>query len=363
MNNILSYTEEQLNTFRARPFHSVDSLILSWVANFRFPLHAHSLHNWVGLPLRDLFRAEDFPALFQGLWDPAGSRALLTALAASPRFREVRLMGYTNRMDAGQEMQFTAVTFQLRPDLSYVAFGGTDTSLVGWKENFNMTFLSPVPAQTEAARYLTQAAAHCSGDLLVGGHSKGGNLAVYAAASVSPDIQTRIRRVYSHDGPGFPKTFLTSPGYGAIRDRVEKTVPQGSVVGLLLESEACQVIQSSQRSILQHDPFSWTVEGSGFLPAPDLTDEARYWDRTLDDWVDSVEPAQREGFIDALYDILTTTHAASLEDLRDHWQTHLPAILKAAGSLEPDTRTLLLQTLRELGTAGWRNARASHETI
>ncbi|MBQ2925777.1 MAG: hypothetical protein IJE03_02980, partial [Ruminiclostridium sp.] len=100
MNNILSYAEEQLDTFRARPFGPVDSLILSWVANFHFPLQAHSLHNWVGLPLRDLFRAEDFPALFQGLWDPAGSRALLTALAASPRFREVRLMGYTNRMDA-----------------------------------------------------------------------------------------------------------------------------------------------------------------------------------------------------------------------------------------------------------------------
>ncbi len=363
MNNILSYTEEQLDTFRARPFGPVDSLILSWVANFRFPLRAHSLHNWVGLPLRDLFRAEDFPTLFHGLWDPAGSRALLTALAASPRFREVRLMGYTNRTDAGQEMQFTAVTFQLRPDLFYVAFGGTDTSLVGWKENFNMTFLSPVPAQTEAVRYLTQAAARCPGELLVGGHSKGGNLAVYAAGSVDTGVQARIRRVYSHDGPGFPKDFLASPGYQAIRDRVEKTVPQGSVVGLLLESEVCQVIQSSQRGFFQHDPFSWTVEGTGFLPAPALTQEARYWDRTLDDWVEGVEPAQREGFIDALYDILTSTHATSLEDLRDHWQTHLPAILKAAGSLEPDTRTLLLQTLRELGTAGWRNVLPSHETL
>lgn len=357
MNNIISYAEERLETFTAQPFGPVDSLILSWVANFRFPLQAHSLHNWVGLPLRDLFRAELFPSLFQGLWDPASTRTLFTALAASPRFREVRLMGYTSRMDLGQEMQFTAVTFQLRSDLSYVAFGGTDTSLVGWKENFNMAFLSPVPSQTQAARYLTQAAAHCAGDLLVGGHSKGGNLAVYAAASVSPDVQSRIRQVWSHDGPGFPVSFLQSPGYQAIRDKVEKTVPQSSLVGLLLESEPCRVIRSTQRSVLQHDPFSWAVENLDFAPAQ-LTDDAIHWDRTLDQWIQGVEPAQRERFIDALYDILTTTDLSSLEDLKTDWQTHLPAMMGAARQLDPDTRSFLFRTLRELGAISRRNARS-----
>ncbi|MBR5533479.1 MAG: DUF2974 domain-containing protein [Ruminiclostridium sp.] len=357
MHNIITYAEENLVSFAARPFGSVDSLILSWMANLRFPLQAHGLHNWVGMPLRDLFRAELFPTLFQGLWDPDSTKSLLTALAASPRFREVRLMGYTTRNDPDLELQFTAVTFQLRTDLTYVAFGGTDTSLVGWKENFNMTFLSPVPAQTEAARYLTQAASHCAGNLLVGGHSKGGNLAVYAGASVSPEIQSRIRRVYSHDGPGFPQRFLTAPGYQAIRERVEKTVPQDSVVGLLLENETCQVIQSNRHSLLQHDPFSWRVENSAFLPAQ-LTDDARHWDRTLDGWVDRVSPQEREGFIDAIYDILTTTKAASLEELANHWQTHLPGIAKAAHQLDPDTRDLLSRTFREL-RASLRGARTS----
>ena len=347
MNNIVSYAEAQLDTFLTRPFGPADSLILSWAANFDFP---PEVRPWSGVPLRDLFRAELFPTLFQGLWDPEGTKALFTALAASPRFREVRLMGYTNVRDEGREMQFTAVTFQLTPHLAYVAFGGTDTSLVGWKENFNMTFLSPVPAQAEAARYLTQAAAHWAGDLLVGGHSKGGNLAVYAAGSVSPEVQPRIRRVWSHDGPGFPQTFLDSPGYGAIRDRVEKTVPQDSLVGLLLESEPCRVIRSTRRlSLLQHDPVSWTVEGGDFLPA-ELTHEARYWDRTLDGWVDRVSPREREEFIDAFFDILTAG-GDSLEDLVDDWQTDLPALLGAARRLDPDTRELLFRTLRELGVS------------
>ena len=361
MNNIISYAEECLDHFQARPFGSVDSLILSWVANLRFPLQAHGLHNWVGLPLRDLFRAEDFPTLFQGLWDPVGTKALFTALAASPRFREIRLMGYTVQKDPVQEKQFTALTFQLRSDLAYVAFGGTDASLVGWKENFNMAFLSPVPSQAEAARYLTQAAAHCAGDLLTGGHSKGGNLAVYAAATVAPSVQRRIQRVYSHDGPGFPQGFHTAPGYLAVRDRIEKTVPQDSVVGLLLDQhETCQVIQSTRRSLLQHDPFSWTVEGTDFLRAEDLTPDAKYWDRTLDDWMAQVSQEERERFVDALYEILTVTKAASFHQLRTDWQTQLPTMMRAAGNLDQDTRSLLLRTLRELGSVGWRNARNEH---
>ena len=350
MPNIITYAEEQLDTFLTSPFGSADSLILSWVANLDFPPETQT---WTGVPLRDLFRAELFPTLFHDLWDPASTRTLFTALASSPRFRDIRLMGCTNLMDEAQQMQFSAVTFQLRPDLAYVAFGGTDTSLVGWKENFNMTFLSPVPAQTQAARYLTQAAGHCAGDLLVGGHSKGGNLAVYAAGSVSPAIQARIRQVYSHDGPGFPKPFLASPGYGVIRDRVEKTVPQDSVVGLLLESEACQIIQSSRRmSLLQHDPFSWMVEGNGFLPAEELSDEARFWDRTLDSWADRVPPQEREGFFDALYDILTSANADSLGDLADD----IPALLGAARNLDPETRGLLRRTFRAL-RASLRKAR------
>ena len=166
MNNIVSYAETNLDTFGQRPPGSVDSLILSWVAYVDLPPETQP---WSGVPLRDLFRAELFPSLFQEIWDPVSTKALFTALAASPRFRDIRLMGRTHRTDLTQEKQFTAVTFQLSPDLSYVAFGGTDTSFVGWKENFNMTFLSPVPSQEEAARYLSQAASHCTGDLLVGG--------------------------------------------------------------------------------------------------------------------------------------------------------------------------------------------------
>lgn len=127
----------------------------------------------------------------------------MTALAASPRFRNIQMLGYTEQFDAAEEKQFAAVCFQITPDLCYIAFRGTDSTLVGWKEDFNMAFKCPVPSQKTAVRYLTDAARHCRGKILVGGHSKGGNLAVYAAVKCSEDIQKRIERVYSHDGPGF----------------------------------------------------------------------------------------------------------------------------------------------------------------
>lgn len=355
MKNIVSYAEDNLDTLTARPFGGVDSLILSWVSYMHFPLNVPSLHNWVGVPLKDLFRAEYFPQLFQGVWDKENSRRLFTALAASPRFRDIQVMGFTEQMDPGQEKQFAAVAFQLTPDLCYVAFRGTDSSLVGWKEDFNMAFQHPVPSQTEAARYLTKAASHCAGEILVGGHSKGGNLAVYSAAAVSPQIQARIRKVYSHDGPGFLETFLQSPGFLAIEPKIEKTLPQSSIVGLLLDHrEDCQVVRSNRLSFLQHDPFSWVVEGTAFS-YDQLTADAKYWDRTLDDWLRRLSEEERERFVESLYSILTSVDIADFAEFRAGWQKNLPALMHAAANLDPDTRIFLFRVIKELASVSLRN--------
>lgn len=355
MKNIVSYAEENLDSLAARPFCGVDSLILSWLSYYHLPPEVPSLHNWVGIPLRDLFRAETFPRLFRGVWDKENSRRLLTALAASPRFRDIRVMGFTEQTDPGREKQFAALTVRLAPNLTYVAFRGTDNSLVGWKEDFNMAFRHPVPSQTEAARYLADAAAHCPGDLLVGGHSKGGNLAVYAAATVSPQIQARIRKVYSHDGPGFLETFLQSLGFLAIASKIEKTLPQSSIVGLLLDHrEDCQVVRSSRLSFLQHDPFSWVLEGTDFS-YDQLTADAKYWDRTLDDWLRRLSEEERERFVEALYSILTSVDITDFAQFRDGWQKNLPALMHAAANLDPDTRTFLFRIIRELASVGLHN--------
>ena len=351
MNNIIRYAAEVLDTFDTRPFSDVDSLILSCAAYIHLPGALPAVRDWDGLRLAELYRAEHFAAMFSGTFAPEDLRALFCALAASPRFRDLRVCGFREVLDPAQEKQFSAVTFCLGRDWTYVAFRGTDSTLVGWKEDFNMTFQTPIPSQTEAVRYLGQAARHCPGVLRLGGHSKGGNLAVYAAAFCRPEVQKRIISVYSHDGPGFLETVLRHPGFSRIHDRVEKTLPQSSVVGLLLEQqETGKIIRSSGVGVSQHDPFTWELENGAFVVLEHLTPEARYLDRALTAWLQQVDPAQRERLVDVLFQVLGAGDIQRFSDLRTDWQKAVPAVVHAASHLDPETREFLFQTLKELAS-------------
>ena len=361
MDNIITYAEQTLDTFTARPFCDVDSLILSCLAYLDIPQELAAAHSWKGLPLRDLFRAEHFDRLFSVTFAPERTKTLLTALAASPRFREVRVMGYVDHTDEMLEKQFSAMTFRLADRLSFVAFRGTDSTIVGWKEDFNMAFRSPNPSQEEAIRYLTVAGRHCPGSILLGGHSKGGNLAVYAAAFCKESLQLRIERVYSHDGPGFLPHVLESPGFSRIGSRVEKTLPQSSVIGMLLEhQESAKIIKSRTVSLLQHDPFTWVVENGSFLPLEQLTLDARHVDRTLSAWLLKLDNGERERIVDALFGILETTDVRTFDQLRTDWQKNLPAVARQVVHLDADTRELLFRALRELALI---SVKALPETI
>ena len=361
MNNIITYAETALESFDERPFSDVDSLVLSCLAFLDIPPALTGAYGWRGVTIRDLFRAEHFDRLFSVTFAPDHTKQLLTALAASPRFRDVKVMGYVSRLDAAQEKQFSAMTFRLRPKLSYVAFRGTDSTVVGWKEDFNMAFRSPIPSQEEAIRYLTTAGRHCRGKILLGGHSKGGNLAVYAAAFCKESLQLRIGKVYSHDGPGFLPHVLQSPGFSRISSRVEKTLPQSSVVGLLLEhQEALKIVKSRSVSVLQHDPFNWTVEDGAFVVLEQLTRDARHLDRTLSAWLEKVDNTRRERIVDALFGILETTDVRTFSEFRADWQKTIPAVAREVRHLDADTRELLFRTLGELALI---SVKALPETI
>ena len=165
MKNIISYAKENLHTFHEEPFHGVDSLILSSAAYVHFPQVFPAITGWKGMPLKDLYLAEYFDEMFQNIPLKEDTKTLFLALAASPRFRDIRVMGYTEQFDAVAEKQFSAMTFQVTPELYYIAFRGTDSTFVGWKEDFNMAFQSPIPSQEEAVRYMEKAALYCNGKI------------------------------------------------------------------------------------------------------------------------------------------------------------------------------------------------------
>lgn len=351
MKSILGYTRTSLDTFDERPFCQVDSLVLSSIAYTFFPKEILPEGDWNGIHFADLLKAECFEQMFHGIWNGKSCLELLIALACSPRFRDILICGYTQKYDDATEKQFSAVTFRLTPDTSYIAFRGTDSSIIGWKEDFNMAFQDPIAGQLEAIRYLHKAASHFPGMLYLGGHSKGGNLAVYSAVKSDPSIRRRILDVYSHDGPGFLKSFFELPEYEQMKDRIHKTVPQSSLVGMLFETqEDYKVVKSRAFSLFQHDPASWVVNGNDFAYADHLNSGARHMDETLNTWILGLSPADRERFVDTLFELLNSTDVFSTEELVQNWSANLQILMQAARALDPESREFLQRTIRNLFT-------------
>ena len=374
--NIVTWAEQVLEPMGPgageMPFTQVDSLILSWVSYLHLSgalLGARADMGcgddpWQPVPLARLLRAECFAEMLEGVWDQPSTRRLFCALAASPRYRDALVCGFTEELDEAAGMQFSAMSFQLTPSLAYLAFRGTDSTLVGWKEDFNLAFESPVPAQARAALYTAQAAGHLSGSLLLGGHSKGGNLALYAAAMCPGEgTRDRIAHAFSHDGPGFMAQVLDTPEFARMLPRFEKTVPQSSIVGLLLESRVdFDIVRSRQVSVLQHDPFSWAVDvgGRDFERLERLSADARYFDRALNGWICQMSAPERGRMTEALYQVLSSAEASTFDQIKADWRTSLPAIARALSDLEPDTRDFLLRVLAALAKSG---ARSIPETL
>lgn len=247
-------------------------------------------------------------------------------------------------------MQFAAVSFLLPDGSVYAAYRGTDMTIVGWQEDFNMSFLSAVPAQVKAAEYAGAVARACPGRALrIGGHSKGGNLSVYAAVKAPAAVQDRIVRVYNNDGPGFAKPLVGTPEHMRVADRILTVVPQSSVVGQLLEHEQnVEIVRSDAEGMLQHDGFSWQVVGDHFIHLDGFSREGKVIDETLESWEGSLSPKQREAFADALYTVLTASGAKTLSDLNGDKLKSAVTMLKTYSNLDRETRQLLSGSLRAL---------------
>lgn len=288
--------------------------------------------------------------------DPSLTHALFRTCAKSPRFAGVRLGAVVEHVNRGEQTQFAAATFQLpdgrsrrnptRKGTLVISFRGTDDSFIGWKEDFNMSFQYPVPAQRAASAYLDTVARLWAGPIILTGHSKGGNLAVYAAMNADAKVQRRIQHVYSLDGPGFPQEIVTSPAYRAIQPKVTKIVPSSSIVGMIFETpEPCRVVASDSDGIMQHSSHTWLVNGDQFVTEPDLSSSSQLFNERLNQWVVSLTPEQRERAVDALFRVLHANGATRLSDLMGNLPAAIPSMLGAYVGLTPEDRRHLTEAL------------------
>lgn len=364
--DIIQYIETELKKFSEKEFNAVDSLILSKLSYIRFEKIVPSLIDKARpfidrtLPVRlaELLKAEMFDSMFMNIRSRELHLKFLYALASSPRFRDIRLNFYVNHFDTTTEKQFSAVTFLLNGSTAYIAFRGTDSTFIGWKEDFNMAYISPVPSQEEAVKYLNTVAKRIprSMKIRIGGHSKGGNLAVYAAIKCAPIVQNRIVSVYNHDGPGFKESMFETSEFLNIKDRIHTSLPESSLVGMLLQHhEDYTVVKSNQRGIKQHDPFSWIIEDNHFSSGCEIKGGAKLRSKTLNEWLNTLSDEKRKLFTNSLFQVLEATEAETLNELSDEWQKSATAMLYALKNIDPETRKFVFQTISELAKMSVKN--------
>ncbi len=282
-------------------------------------------------------------------------RRMIEGFLESERFSSLFVFGYEDTIDLESETQFSAITVRLAPDLYYIAFRGTDDTLVGWKEDFNMSFTFPVPAQSLATEYVAKIAKKVRGKIICGGHSKGGNLAVYAAAFSKPRVQSRIVRIQNFDGPGFDENVLQMPEFLAIRGRVDTFVPKSSVIGLLLfHEEEYTIVDSTYSGLLQHDTYSWVVEHDRFKYLEKVTDASQFLDITLKEWIRDLSRDKRELIVDALYEVILSTNAETVSELSENRLANALSILNTFKDLDNETKKLIFEALRSLAESAKR---------
>ena len=293
-------------TFTQAPPNAVDALIFSALSYIHYGAQVES-HPEQPVLLRDAaetFFAREEPEKYVRVEKDLN---LLHGAAQTARFGQTRITMYRDVLIPEQEPQFAAMTFLLDDGSAFLAFRGTDYTLVGWKEDFNMSFQQTVPAQRMAQQYVREVAAEYALPLRLGGHSKGGNLAVFAAARSGPLLQQQILQIYNHDGPGFTKYMMGDPGYLAMVPRIQTYIPESSVIGMLLEHEEPYVVVKSRTvSLLQHDPYTWEIQGRGFVTVEEISDDSRFLDAAIKSWFADMTNQERGRLVDVLFTLLGT---------------------------------------------------------
>lgn len=341
-------------SFKQAAFNEVDNLILSQLAYVNFdgivPGIAYNECVTLEAACELFFKINDEKEIFkEKSLTRLGGTILMKKMVQSKRFKKLRLCKYKNQVDYEQQKQFAALHMELEDETIYIAFRGTDDTIIGWKEDFNMSFITPIPAQIEAVNYINETTTHLKQEIRIGGHSKGGNLAIYAAVKCREEIKEKILKVYNNDGPGFNKEMMMSLDYQNMLKKIETIVPQSSVVGMLFEhEEEYIVVKSKQIGLMQHDAMSWEVLGGQFVYLDKVSRRSQRLDETLKAWINSLSEEERAQVVDSLFIILEGTGAKTLSDLSKAKLKKASMILKSYQAMDHTTQEMLLQTIKLL---------------
>ena len=337
-------------TMKERPFNEVDNLILSELVYFDFD---KVMEEETAITIEEAYRRyqlQEYPENYS-INDPV---PMLKACAESRRFSDILISDFLSIIDPERQIQFAAAVFHMDDNMNYVAFRGTDNTIVGWREDFNFSFMEETGAQAEALQYLNRVLEQYQTYSIVGGHSKGGNLAIYAAAFCDEFLKNRIIWVYSNDGPGFNQYIAEQLKELDILSKVQQVMPEASIVGIIFSNQTQKKIIRSygNNGAEQHDPYTWMVERDHFVKADSQSSASMILDETLRRWMEMVEPEQRKVVVSCIFDAIDASGATTLPELNENKWISYNAILKAASMSDPEVKNTVLDSFRKLALVG-----------
>lgn len=351
MPNMLDYLRNNGNVdLDAMPLNDIDKLILAQMIYsdfdraFAWPEKPVVLKE--ALPTLGMVTGEADSLERRFIFKHDDDEKLIRLLIDSSRISTMQVIGYVNKLEVERELQFAAVALLVGDGTVLIAYRGTDDTLIGFKEDCNMAFVAPVPSQTEALAFLSRVAGQTPLPIRLCGHSKGGNLSVYAATFCDDAIRSRIREVVSFDGPGLSEIDADTAGYQQIHDRVRVIMPRGSIVGLLFSQRArITYIRSQKQDLLQHYTYYWQIDGTGFELANSPTIGGAYTAETIRRFIDGLTMEEREMFIEAIYTIAKSTKADTWAELIEDWRHSTVQVVKALRDIDPKTAKLFARVL------------------
>lgn len=323
-------------SFKEVEFNIVDQLILSTLSYIRFEdfySKEESLETIAPRVLEGGFSLEKYRV--------KEDEELLIALSKTKRYKNLILTNPESKsttIESEEATQFGAMTLY-DDEFLYILFRGTDSTLVGWKEDFEMSFSEAVPADMDGARYLDRIAnIYSNKKIVITGHSKGGHIATYSYVTAKEEIKERVIACYNNDGPGFNSEKLRA----MLDEKTITIVPESSIVGMLMSyNDEYKVVKSSSFSIFQHNPYTWVLNGPDFLYT-ERTTSSLYLDKVTHSWLEGLSKEHRELFVDTFFEIVGTTKATSFHGITQKLIANMPQMTKKLISLDAEDKKMLL---------------------
>lgn len=354
MANVFDYIDWRGDlTLKQDPFNEVDNLVLSWLSYVELDdIMPNGICN-VEVTIKDA--AERYFAKHK-LEDrlkrnslTKTSALLFYKLQTAKRFCDMKIVNYVNNISVELQQQFSAMTFEVEPGLLYVAFRGTDDTIVGWREDFNMSFLPFVPSQQKAVEYVNESLTGRKEKIIFGGHSKGGNLAVYSGIRCDKKIQKKLIRIYNNDGPGFLTDILNSQEYQQMLPKITTIVPESSVIGMLLgHEESYEIVRSTQKGIMQHDAGTWEIMGKDFVYLDSFSDGSIFLNHSFKQWIQNLNEEQRKTFVDGLFQLLEAAGAKTTGELYTLGFKNVSSAVKVYSGMDSEMKQMLLSITKSL---------------